>query len=245
MKNSLPATAPLERLEIQWGQRRILAELRRTAKRVLRLKVRPSGEVIVFAPCGEELVRVQERVNRRRPWIFRKIDQVLNWPARTPERHFVSGETHLLLGRQYRLSIEQDAHTDVRIEGERLKVCASRTDDPVLCWRLVRKFYGAMAHGVFVERLHLVSPPFIRRGMQMPALVVRQMSKRWGSYTPGGRIILNVDLVRASPLLIDYVICHELSHAFHSDHGKEWRALLSTIMPDWESRKARLETLLR
>lgn len=245
MKVSSLAAVPLEQIEIQWGQRRILAELRRTGRRVLRLKVRPSGQVIVFAPSGEEPARIQERVNRRRPWIFRKIDQVLNWPARTPERHFVSGETHLLLGRQYRLSIEQNQRTDVLIEGTRLRVCASRTDDPVLCWRLVREFYGTVAHGVFAERLRLVSPPFLRRGMQMPALVVRRMSKRWGSYTPAGRIILNVDLVRASPLLIDYVICHELSHAFHSDHGKEWRSLLSTIMPDWESRKARLETLLR
>jgi hypothetical protein len=71
------------------------------------------------------------------------------------------------------------------------------------------------------------------------------MSKRWGSYTPSGKIILNVDLVRASPLLIDYVICHELAHAFYPDHGKDWRDLVSTVMPDWESRKARLEALLR
>src|SRR5580693_3692216 len=37
------------------------------------------------------------------------------------------------------------------------------------------------------------------------------------SYTRSGRIVLNVDLIRASPMLIDYVICHELTHAFHSD----------------------------
>jgi predicted metal-dependent hydrolase len=81
--------------------------------------------------------------------------------------------------------------------------------------------------------------------MQMPALVVRTMSKRWGSYTPTGRIVLNVDLVRASPSLIDYVICHELTHGFCSDHGKEWRNLLSAVMPDWEERKMKLEALLR
>jgi predicted metal-dependent hydrolase len=34
--------------------------------------------------------------------------------------------------------------------------------------------------------------------------------------------------------LIDYVICHELTHGFHADHGKEWQNLLSTVMPDWE-----------
>ena len=75
--------------------------------------------------------------------------------------------------------------------------------------------------------------------------MIRRMSKRWGSYTPSGRIILNVDLVRVSPALIDYVICHELAHAFHPDHGMKWRNLFNSVMPDWEDRKSRLEAFLR
>ena len=61
----------------------------------------------------------------------------------------------------------------------------------------------------------------------------------------GAKHDLNVDLVHASPLLIDYVICHEHAHAFHQDHGKEWRSVLTAIMPDWEDRKNRLEAFLR
>ena len=71
------------------------------------------------------------------------------------------------------------------------------------------------------------------------------MSKRWGSYTPKGRIVLNADLIRAAPDLIDYVISHELAHGLHPDHGAEWQNLLTTVMPDWEARKARLEAALR
>lgn len=235
----------LETLQIAWGQRQIVAELRRTQRRVLRIEVRPSGKVVVFAPISEEVCKVEERVKHKRPWIFRKIDHVLSWASLTPERHFVSGETHLLLGKQYRLSIERNEEAEVRLEGSRLKIFTRRLDDPAHCGRLVAKFYATIAHTVFNERLRVVAPPFIRRGLEMPILVVRQMSKRWGSYTPSGRIVLNVDLVRANPTLIDYVICHELAHAFHSDHGKEWRCLLTTIMPDWEHRKARLEALLR
>ena len=75
--------------------------------------------------------------------------------------------------------------------------------------------------------------------------MILPMTKRWGSYTPTGRIVLNVDLIRADSDLIDYVICHELVHAFHSDHGPEWKRLFDAMMPDWEARKVRLETLLR
>jgi predicted metal-dependent hydrolase len=163
----------------------------------------------------------------------------------TPERRFVSGETHLLLGRQYRLAVERSDEPQVRIVDGRLEVYARRIDDQEHCARLISAFYAITARQVFNERLDAVSPPFIRKGMKKPALMIRRMSKRWGSFTPRGRIVLNVDLVRVSPMLIDYVICHELAHAFHPDHGQEWRNLFDAVMPNWEERKSRLEAALR
>jgi predicted metal-dependent hydrolase len=98
---------------------------------------------------------------------------------------------------------------------------------------------------VFPSRLTAMLPPFERRGLKRPHLIIRRMTKRWGSFTPAGNITLNVDLVRASFDLIDYVICHELAHAFYSDHSDKWQSLLSSVLPDWEERKLRLETTLR
>lgn len=234
-----------EQIEVGWGQRRAMASLQRTARRVLRIEVRPSGDVIVFAPSGEDLAAILGRVKRKGAWIFREIDRVSSRPSATPDRHFISGETHLLLGKQYRLSVELSDDPGVQIDGARLKVLVRRLDDQAHCRRLLTAFYSIAARRVFRERLDAVVPPFIRKGLCRPVLIVRSMSKRWGSYTPKGRIVLNVDLVRASPLLIDYVICHELAHGFFPDHGKEWHDLFDMIMPDWETRKSRLEDFLR
>lgn len=233
-----------EQVEIKWGERRTSAQLHRTPRRVLRIDVQPSGRVVVYAPAGEDLIRIQDRVQRKGPWIFRQLDRISNSPS-TPERHFISGETHLLLGKQYRLSIEQSDNPRVAIEGTRLNVWVKSLDDQSECRRLLEEFYSDIAREVFNERLKEVAPPFLRKGLEVPSLLIRRLSKRWGSYTPKGRIVLNVDLVRASTSLIDYVICHELSHAFYPDHGKEWRSLFFTVMPDWENRKATLEATLR
>ena len=234
-----------ERVEVGWGQRRATANLFRTNRRVLRIEVRPSGDIFVFAPVGETVSEIQARIKRKGEWIFREIDQVANRPSVTPDRHFISGETHLLLGKQYRLSIEEGDHAQVQIEGSRLKVVVRRLDDQAHCRRLLTSFYAITARSVFRQRLDDVSPVFVRKGLAKPSLIVRSLSKRWGSYTKNGRIVLNVDLIRASPMLIDYVICHELAHAFFPNHSTEWQNLLGMIMPDWQMRKARLEELLR
>lgn len=241
----MAARSASEQIEICWGKRRVVAELHRTERRALRIDVRPTGEVAIFAPAGEEIDEICSRARRKGAWIFAQIDTIAQRPKVTPKRRFISGETHLLLGRQYRLSIEQSDDPHVRLDGERLVISARSTDDQAHCRRILQVFYSLRAREVFRQRFDVVAEPFVRKGLKRPPLVIRPMSKRWGSFTPGRRVVLNVDLVRASPKLIDYVICHELAHAFHPDHGEGWRSLLDTIMPDWMARKAELESSLR
>jgi predicted metal-dependent hydrolase len=80
--------------------------------------------------------------------------------------------------------------------------------------------------------------------MDVPKLMIRPMTKRWGSFTPKGSLVLNLDLIRAPMRCIDYVIVHELAHAFEPDHGVRWRRLMDKAMPDWRDRKQQLETKL-
>lgn len=239
------ASSTTEQIEIYWGERRVTAELTRTVRRALRIDVRPTGEVIVFAPVGEELDEVRARAQRKGAWIFAQIDTIAQRPRVTPERRYISGETHLLLGRQYRLSVEESETPHVRIDGGRMVIAARVPEDQPHCRRLLQSFYRLKAREVLRQRFDIVLEPFVRRGLRRPSLVIRPMAKRWGSYTPRGRVLLNIDLVRASPGLIDYVICHELAHAFFPDHGDGWRKLLKTVMPDWEKRKEVLEAALR
>lgn len=234
-----------ELIEICWGERKITAELTRTVRRALRIDVRPTGEVTVFAPVGEGIEQIRTRAHRKGAWIFAQIDTIAQRPKITPERRYVSGETHLLLGRQYRLSVEQSDDPHVRIDGGRMVIAARTPDDQPHCRRLLQTFYRLRAREVLRQRFEIVLEPFIRKGLRRPSLVIRPMAKRWGGYTPSGRILLNIDLVRARLRLIDYVICHELAHAFHPDHGDRWRALLETVIPDWKKRKEELEAALR
>jgi len=102
-----PAVLDREQITVGWGRRHIIADPHRTSRRVLRIEVRPSGQVVVFAPSSECLAAIQDRVKKKCAWVFREFDRTGTRPSATPDRHFVSRETHLLLGKQYRLAIQQ------------------------------------------------------------------------------------------------------------------------------------------
>ena len=65
-----------------------------------------------------------------------------------------------------------------------------------------------------------------------------------GKLDPQRQHILNPDLIRVPTACIDYVITHELIHLIHPHHGQAFYDSLETLMPDWRSRKQRLERLL-
>ena len=60
------------------------------------------------------------------------------------------------------------------------------------------------------------------------------MATLWGSYIrKSGVILLNLQLAKALPACLDYVILHELVHSVVPDHGSRFVALLDKFMPDW------------
>lgn len=58
---------------------------------------------------------------------------------------------------------------------------------------------------------------------------VRHQKRRLGSCSSNGNISLNLVLLFLDPSLVDYVICHELTHILHMNHSKVFWEQLNTI----------------
>ena len=231
-------------LEATWGGRRLPFRLRLAEVKRLRIVVDPEGLVSVTAPLHASEQAVVARVSRRGGWIQRQQDRFARWRPKTPLRQYLSGETHLFLGDQLRLQIESECPLGVEKRGNRLVVGLGWVKDRGLTRELVQTWYTAQARSILRARWEAQRGFWERHRVQAARLVVRPLLNRWGSMTPAGTLVLNADLVRASPQLIDYVIAHEMAHLRHPDHGQAWRALLSRCMPDWEQRKRLLEAQL-
>lgn len=218
--------------------------LRFSNRRTMAITVYPNGAVEVIAPRGTTQREVEIRLRKRARWVLRQRLHFEQFRPRSPARRYVGGETHLYLGRQYRLKLTRSTNEAVKLKGPYLWVASYGCNDPSHVGQLVKAWYREKATARFKERFDVIAPRFTLLGYDPSPPILRSMPRRWGSYNSTGRVLLNPDLIRAPVPCIDYVITHELVHIAHPNHGSKFYELLEALMPDWLSRKARLERIL-
>jgi metallopeptidase YgjP-like protein len=91
--------------------------------------------------------------------------------------------------------------------------------------------------------LAMVNTWSARMGVHPRRVQFREMTRKWGSCSSTENITLNTRLTWLSPHLAEYVVCHELVHLRVFHHGKEFKAMLSSYMPDWEERDRELNAI--
>lgn len=226
-----------------YGRDTIRYEVRFLASRLtLAIEVHPDSRVLVRAPVGCPEALIAERVQKRAAWISRQLAEFERYRPRTPPRQYVAGESHLYLGRQYRLKLLQGDSPSVKLARGQLLVSLPAESDPDRVKALLHRWYLDRARAVFREVLDASMLHF--KGVDSPRLTVRAMQSRWGSLSRAGTMTLNVNLVRAPRPCIEYVVTHELSHTQYRDHDARFFKLLGQVMPDWAQRKQRLEAAL-
>lgn len=227
---------------VRYGTTTIEYALHFAERKTLAIEVHPDLQIAVIAPAGTSTAEVDQQVLRRAPWILKRLREFERYLPHRPPRQYVSGETHLYLGRQYRLKVVTQFEGAERVKLARgwLFVYTADRKDSNRIKQLVDAWYRRHAQRVFAERLEACFPRVEKLGVDYPALQVRRMKTRWGSCTAEGKILLNLELIQVSKRYIDYVIVHELCHLKEHHHGAEFYALLDRVLPDWRERRKRL-----
>lgn len=229
---------------VEYAGQHISVDLEFRERKRLSISVHPDGSVTALAPSGRSLEDVIANLRRRRAWIAKQRRHFERYQPLPEEKRYVSGETHLYLGRQYRLRIQQADEVDVKLIGRFFHVHVPRHDEPRTVAEAMDVWYREHADSILHDRLDrcLASAASLR--LADVSLRIRPMKRRWGSCSEAGTITLNVDLVKAPLHCIDYVIMHELCHLRVHDHSPAFFRLLGRCMPDWQRRKERLESVV-
>ena len=216
---------------IDFGSMTIDFRLTFSDRKSLGITITPDMEVIVKAPRDASIERIKEKVRKKARWIIKQQGYFLAFHPRTPEKKYVSGETHLYLGRQYRLKVTEAMTNSVHFGGCFFEVQSKKKSSAKT---LLRQWHRERAKMKFAE----IAEPWIQRfekyNVKPEAIYLQEMPKRWGSCTPKGKIILNPELIKAPKPCVEYVIIHELCHLVHPNHTNAFIQLQEKVMPDWQ-----------
>lgn len=223
---------------IQYGATIIDYNIAFVQRKTLNICVKPDGSVFLKAPVGATLEAIRKKIRKRGNWILRqkRFFELLGTP--TIKRQYISGESHLYLGRQYMLRVKESNVNAVHYQNNIIEIeCRHKKSAGIL----LQTWYRQRANIKFHEYAKPIIERFSIYGVCPQSLSIKKMDKRWGYCTVDGHISLNLQLICAPRSCIEYVITHELCHLIYRNHNKDFYTLLSKEMPYWEKWKNKLE----
>ena len=198
-------------------------------RKKLTITVERDRSVVVMAPLGTAPEKIREVVESRKLWIYEKLRHPQKYDA-TPRKEFVSGETVLYLGRNYRLEIQKGSEESIRFLGKFIVTGAS----PDRAAKLFREWYLDKAKKKLVPRVKLHARNL---GVQFNKVMVSELKYRWGSCTPHDNLNFNWKLIKAPVVVIDYVIVHELAHLLEQNHTAGFWNIVQVQVPGYAKAK--------
>ena len=185
------------------------------------------GSVRVLAPVTATDEKIETAVKAKEYQIFTKIAKWKELNQGKVNREFVNGQSFLYLGKNYRLSIEENQDVPLKVSGGffRLdKKYLNKVD------KVFKDFYRDKAEQKIKERLKLIEEKFQHKPT---AIKVLELQNRWASWTPKNGLNFHWKCIMAPVAVLDYIITHEVVHLKHPNHSIEFWNELDKKMPNY------------
>lgn len=199
--------------------------LRRSPRRrTLGVRVSEAGEVVVNAPLRLPLTAIHHFLHQHAEWLALRRQE-----ARDRIFHWRAGASLPYRGQVLSLVVTpRPGKPQVWLEGESL-VCTALPDQVEAA---VLRWYHGRARVQLAQRLaHWAQVA----GRVPPPLRLSNARTRWGSLSAKGLVSLNWRLIKAPPLELDYVVCHELAHFRQRNHSAAFWREVAALFPAWET----------
>jgi predicted metal-dependent hydrolase len=208
-------------------------------RRTVGLTIERDASVTVVVPAGSEIGQVVAALEAKRPWLVRRTVERARQLGEHPAKQVVSGENFPYLGRNQRLLVVTGQPVPVRREGGRLCLRAVPPQDGA---QAIIDWYARTGAGWLDPR----SRSWAGRLEVSPKSVdIRDLGRRWGTTGARGEVTLHWALFQLQPMLVDYILVHELVHLVEPHHGPAFWQRLGRAMPDYHERLERLADLGR
>ncbi|MDF3819006.1 SprT family zinc-dependent metalloprotease [Leptospira sp. 96542] len=201
----------------------------------------PNGKVVISAPLRmrKDIVRVY--TISKLSWIKKQREKLLK-QEREANREFLDKESHYLFGKRYLLKIlESKTKPSIQVKASSIILSVSKdTSKP----KIRKHFDEWYKSELQIKADKIMNVAQKKMGLSNIKLGIRKMKTRWGSYIPGKKKVwLNSELAKKPIDCIEYIIYHELTHAFEKTHSNKFKSILSHHLPTWKEIRKKLNQL--
>lgn len=197
----------------------------------------PNGNVTVSAPLSMSDEAIERFVRTKVSWIKKQVGKFDNQP-RQSEREYVSGETLYVWGKQYYLQTENGNKNSLVLFGDKAVLTVRKESTAEQRENFIREWYRELLKAEIARLL----PKWEKiTGLKATNWQTKYMTTRWGTCnTKTGKIWLNLQLAKKTPVCLEYVILHELVHLVEKSHNERFVSLMDKYMPMWREVKTTL-----
>ncbi|MCJ2097279.1 M48 family metallopeptidase [Methylobacterium sp. E-046] len=223
-----------DHLEVQHEGSSFRVALRRrpTARRITLRVSAATGEVVITLPSRTAVNTAQRFAATHSAWIAARL-------ARLPARVGFEPEARVpLRGVPHRVRLRDTRSGAVRIEHDGEEAAISVACDPAHVARRIRDFLVREARRDLLEAVERYAE---RLGERPARITLRDTRSRWGSCTARGELNFSWRLILAPPVVLDYLVAHEMAHLREMNHSPRFWALLHDLCPAVDTAEAWLK----
>lgn len=199
----------------------------------------PHGRVRVAVPLRTSDETVRLAVVSRLGWI-RRQQNALEKQERQSKREMVTGESHFVAGRRYRLDvIERDIRSPQVIpSGKTLKLHVPPGTSGESREAILLKWYRRLLREQIPDLLAKWEPIV---GVEVASCGIKRMKTRWGTCNiEARRVWLNLELAKKPSVCLEYILVHEMVHFLERHHNERFRDYMDQFMPQWRLHREEL-----
>jgi predicted metal-dependent hydrolase len=203
-------------------------------RRSITISISPHNGVVIRAPKGVSLERIDRFVNEKSAWINKHIDNYSGSVRINYGKKYIDGECHFFMGKEHILKLIQSPKPFVREYNDTIEVGLPDTSNNSKVKALMDKWYRERAMLHFRLLLDKILLQYESYHFNPSAIVVRPSKSRWGSCSSKGKISISSELIKLDEKFYEYIIIHELCHLKHPNHGIGFYKLLEELLPDYK-----------
>lgn len=195
----------------------------------------PEGSITVSTPSDYPDEEIRLFVLKKMPEIIKIRDKMLS-QARQTAREYVSGESHYLWGKPYRLQVVYEGNKyEISKLPNKIIMTAPKMSTKDSRERAFNEWYR--------EELKRVLDGVILRcetktNLHANKYKIKNMKTKWGTCNiDKKRIWINLQLAKKPIECLEYVVIHELVHLLEKNHTHRFNSLVEEFYPTCKEAK--------